>query len=176
MNGNGSVPERARRRRYIPLLYRVAGVNVLLLVVAVAVTIIVLDPDRVSSFRVDAEGAALIVALLLVVAINVFLVRRLVGPVQALTALARRVDLSGHGERMPVSEPASEAGELASTFNEMLDRLEEERREATGRVLAGAGGRAAADRTGAARPGRAGADRGPARARAGRGPRPCGPA
>ena len=137
MNGNGSVPERARRRRYIPLLYRVAGVNVLLLVVAVAVTIIVLDPDRVSSFRVDAEGAALIVALLLVVAINVFLVRRLVGPVQALTALARRVDLSGHGERMPVSEPASEAGELASTFNEMLARLEDERREATGRVLAG---------------------------------------
>ena len=137
MNGNGSVPERAGRRRYIPLLYRVAGVNVLLLVVAVAVTIIVLDPDRVSSFRVDTEGAALIVALLLVVAINVFLVRRLVGPVQALTALARRVDLSGHGERMPVSEPASEAGELASTFNEMLARLEDERREATGRVLAG---------------------------------------
>ena len=137
MNGNSSVPERAGRRRYIPLLYRVAGVNVLLLAVAVAVTIVVLDPNRVSSFRVDEEGAALIVALLLVVAINVYLVRRVVGPVQALTALARRVDLSGHGERMPVSDPASEAGELASTFNEMLARLEDERREATGRVLAG---------------------------------------
>jgi two-component system, NarL family, sensor histidine kinase UhpB len=137
MNGNGSVSERPGRRRYIPLLYRVAGVNVLLLMVAVAVTIIVLDPNRVSSFRVDAEGAALIVALLLVVAINVYLLRRLVGPVQALTALTRRVDLSGHGERMPVSNPASEAGELASRFNEMLARLEDERREATGRVLAG---------------------------------------
>jgi len=137
MNGNSSVPERAGRRRYVPLLYRVVGVNVLLLVVAVAVTIIVLDPNRVSSFRVDAEGGALLVALLLVVAINVYLIRHLVGPVQALTALARRVDLSGHGERMPVSDPASEAGELASTFNEMLARLEDERREATGRVLAG---------------------------------------
>ena len=137
MTGNSSVPERQGRRRYVPLLYRVAAVNVLLLAVAVGVTILVLDPNRVSSFRVDAEGAALIVALLLVVAINVYLVRRLVGPVQALTALARRVDLADPGERMPVSAPASEAGELASTFNEMLDRLEAERRDATGRVLAG---------------------------------------
>ena len=137
MNGNSSVPERPGRRRYVPLLYRVAGVNVLLLVVAVGVTILLLDPNRVSSFRVDAEGVALIVALLLVVAINVYLVRRVVAPVQALTALARRVDLADPGERMPVSATASEAGELASTFNEMLDRLEAERREATGRVLAG---------------------------------------
>jgi len=137
MNGDSSVPERPERRRYVPLLYRVAAVNALLLVIAVAVTIVVLDSNRASSFRIDAEGAALIIALLLVVAINVYLVRRVVGPVQALTALARRVDLSDHGERMPVADPASEAGELATTFNEMLARLEDERREATGRVLAG---------------------------------------
>lgn len=137
MNGNSSVPEPPGRRRYVRLLYRVAGVNVVLLAVAVGVTIVVLDPNRVSSFRVDAEGAALIVALLLVVAINVYLVRRVVGPVQELTALARRVDLADPGKRMPVPAPASEAGELATTFNEMLDRLEAERREATGRVLAG---------------------------------------
>jgi two-component system sensor histidine kinase UhpB len=37
---------------------------------------------------------------------------------------------------MPGAEPTSEAGELALTFNEMLGRLEGERREATGRVLA----------------------------------------
>lgn len=90
-----------------------------------------------NSFRVDEEGLALVVVLLLVVAINVYLVRRLVGPVQGLTALAHRVDFAGHGERMPVSSSASEADELASTFNEMLARLEAERREATGRVLAG---------------------------------------
>ena len=136
MNGNSSVPEPPGRRRYVRLLYRVAGVNVVLLAVAVGVTIFVLDPNRVSSFRVDAEGAALIVALLLVVAINVYLVRRVVGPVQALTALARRVDLADPGKRMPVPAPASEEGELATTFNEILDRLEAERLEATGRVLA----------------------------------------
>jgi two-component system sensor histidine kinase UhpB len=57
--------------------------------------------------------------------------------VQTLTALARRVDLTGEGERMPAVAVWSEAGELALTFNEMLDRLEAERRDATGRVLAG---------------------------------------
>jgi two-component system, NarL family, sensor histidine kinase UhpB len=137
MNGNRSVSERRGRQRYIPLLYRVAGVNALLLAVAVAATILVLEPGRESSFRIESEGAAVIVALLLAVAVNVYLVRRLVGPVESLTALARRVDLADHTERMPVSNPASEAGELASTFNEMLARLEAERRDSTGRVLAG---------------------------------------
>jgi two-component system sensor histidine kinase UhpB len=37
---------------------------------------------------------------------------------------------------MPDAAPTSEAGELALTFNEMLERLQAERREATGRVLA----------------------------------------
>src|SRR5205085_5951118 len=55
--------------------------------------------------------------------------------VQALTAFARRVDYSTLGQRIPDAEPTSEAGELALTFNEMLERLQAERREATGRVL-----------------------------------------
>lgn len=137
MNGNRSVPEHRGRQRYIPLLYRVAGVNALLLAAAVAATILVLEPGRESSFRIESEGAAVILALLLAVAVNVYLVRRLVRPVESLTALARRVDLADHTERMPISNPASEAGELASTFNEMLARLETERRDSTGRVLAG---------------------------------------
>ena len=76
-------------------------------------------------------------ALIVVVLANLYLLRRAISPLQALTALARRVDLAEPGERMPGAEPTSEAGELALTFNEMLDRLEAERRDATGRVLAG---------------------------------------
>jgi two-component system sensor histidine kinase UhpB len=121
----------------VPLLPRIAGLNALLLVVAVGVTILVLAPGRVSSVRVDGEGALVALVLLLAVALNVYLVGRIVRPVQKLTALARRVEGSGEGERMPVGAPGSEAGELASAFNDMLARLEAERREATGRVLAG---------------------------------------
>ena len=125
------------RGGYLPLLYRVAGLNAVLLVLAVAVTIVVLDPNRVSSFRVDEEAVLLVVVLVGAVALNVYLVRRIVGPVQTLTALAGRVDLTGDAERMPPLAATSEAGELALTFNEMLGRLEAERRDATGRVLAG---------------------------------------
>jgi len=131
-----AAPWLRRRRPYVPLFYRVAGVNALLLVAAVGVTILVLAPRKFSSFASD-ELAVLIAALALVVVVNLILLRRVVGPLQALTALARRVDLARPGERMPGAARTSEAGELALTFNEMLTRLEAERRDATGRVLAG---------------------------------------
>ena len=86
----------------------------------------------------DAEGAALIVALLLVVAINLYLVRRVVGPrAGADRAGAARRPRATTASECRCRDPTSEAGELALTFNEMLARLEAERREATGRVLAG---------------------------------------
>ena len=125
-----------RHRRYLPLLHRVAGLNVLLMIAAVAVTILILGPSRVSAFTVDEEVIVLATAVALVVLVNVYLLRRLIGPVQALTTVARRVDLTSPGQRVPVAHPESEAGELAVTFNEMVSRLESERREATGRILA----------------------------------------
>ena len=126
----------ARRRRYLPLLHRVAAINVLLLLVAVGVTVVILVPGREASYRVDEEGLVLLAAVILVVLLNVFLLRRVVGPLQRLTALARRVDLTDPAPPVPDAEPDSEAGELALSFNEMLTRLALERREATGRVLA----------------------------------------
>jgi two-component system sensor histidine kinase UhpB len=127
---------RGSSRRYVPLLHRVAGANVLLVFAAVAVTVLVLAPRKVSSLAIDEEIAVIAGVMALVLIANVYLLRRLVGPVQALTALARRVDLSSPGQRVPAAAPSSEVGELALTFNEMLSRLEAERREATGRVLA----------------------------------------
>ncbi len=128
--------ERPQRRRYLPLFYRVAALNALLLVAAVVVTLVVLAPRKFSTFAVD-EAAVLAVGLALVALVNLVVLRRVVRPLEALAALARRVDLARPGERMPETSPTSEAGELALTFNEMLARLEAERREATGRVLAG---------------------------------------
>ena len=118
----------------MPLVYRVAGVNALVLVAAVAVTLVVLAPRKLSSFALD-EAVVLIGALVLVALANLVVLRRIVRPLETLTALARRVDLTRPGARMPGATASSEAGELALTFNEMLARLETERREATGRVL-----------------------------------------
>jgi two-component system sensor histidine kinase UhpB len=123
------------RRRYIPLLYRVAAINALLLATAVTLTIALLAPGKVSVLALDEELVVVLGAVALVVLANVYLLRRVVGPVQALTAFARQVDYSTLGQRIPDAEPTSEAGELALTFNQMLERLQAERREATGRVL-----------------------------------------
>jgi two-component system sensor histidine kinase UhpB len=125
-----------QRSRYVSLFQRVAGMNALLLIAAVAVTITVLAPHKLSSFAAE-EAGVLVAALALVAFVNLYMLRRVIRPLQALTALARRVDLSQSGERMPAAAPTSEAGELAVTFNQMLDRLEAERRDATSRVLAG---------------------------------------
>lgn len=122
--------------RYLPLAYRVAALNAALLLTAVVVTLLVLAPRRFSTVAVD-EAIVLFLALLLAASINMVVLRRVIGPVTTLTELTRRVDLSRPGTRMPVDHPASEAGELSLSFNQMLQRLETERREATGRALAG---------------------------------------
>jgi two-component system sensor histidine kinase UhpB len=126
-----------RGRRYVPIFQRLAALNGLLVLAVVALTIVVLAPRRLSGPRIDAEAGVLVGALALVVIANLLLLRRLTGPLQALTASARRVDLARPAQRMPGAEPTSEVGELALTLNEMLERLELERSEATGRVLAG---------------------------------------
>jgi two-component system, NarL family, sensor histidine kinase UhpB len=121
----------------VPLLYRVAAINAVLLLVAVGLTVVILVPGHEPSYWIDEEGVVLAVAVALVVVLNLLLLRRVVRPVQQLTALARTVDLTDPRPPVPEAEPSSEAGELALTFNEMLARLREERRDATGRVLAG---------------------------------------
>jgi two-component system, NarL family, sensor histidine kinase UhpB len=128
-------PAAEHGHRYLPLLHRIAGINVLLVVAAVGVTIVVLAPGRISSLAQSEEAAVVLAAVAFVVVANLVLLRRVVGPVQALTAFARQVDYSNLGQRVAGAKPTSEAGELALTFNEMLTRLEAERRESTGRVL-----------------------------------------
>jgi hypothetical protein len=80
MNVSTSSSERARRRRYIPLFHRVAGMNALLLIAAVMVTIAVLAPHKISPLAVNEEAVVLVAALALVTAVNLYLLRRVVGP------------------------------------------------------------------------------------------------
>jgi two-component system sensor histidine kinase UhpB len=133
---NGAGPDQGTTRRpYTPLFRRVAALNAVVVIGACAVTIVVLSPRKLHSFAVS-EAIVLAAALAAVVVVNLVLLRRALGPLEALTALARRVDLTRPGQRVPVGPYRSEASELATTFNEMLSRLESERRDATRRVLA----------------------------------------
>jgi two-component system, NarL family, sensor histidine kinase UhpB len=126
-------PARASTR-YTPLIQRVAAMNAIVLVAACAVTIVVVSPSKLSTIALG-EALVLLAGLVLVATINLYLLRRALGPLEALSALARRVDLTRPGQRVPVSPYQSEISDLATTFNEMLGRLESERRESTRRVL-----------------------------------------
>ena len=132
---SATVRERNRRGRYRSLRQRLVLTNAALLVLACLLTTLIMAPHHFSSFAVD-EAIVIVVMLALVTLINVVVVRRFLSPLQALTALARKVDLGKPEQGIPDARPTSEAGELAVTFNEMLARLELERRQATRRVLA----------------------------------------
>jgi two-component system sensor histidine kinase UhpB len=123
------------RARYRSLRQRLVLANAALLIAACVLTLVVLAPHKLSSFAAD-EAVIILVALGLVSLINVLVVHRFLVPLQELTVLARQVDLETPGQRIPNARQTSEAGELAVTFNEMLERLELERREATRRVIA----------------------------------------
>jgi two-component system sensor histidine kinase UhpB len=110
-------------------------INAALLLAACVITIVVFSPHKLWRAAPE-EAAVLVVALLAVGAGNLLLLRRTLLPLQRLTALAREVDPTRPGQRVPVEGPDSEAGELAGAFNEMLARLEAERRESTRRALA----------------------------------------
>jgi two-component system, NarL family, sensor histidine kinase UhpB len=123
------------RTRYRSLSQRLVVTNAALLIAACLLTVLVLAPRKFSSFAVG-EAVIVLVALGLVTLINVVVVHRFLAPLQALTSLARVIDLDKPGQRIRDARPTSETGELAVTFNEMLERLEMERREAARRVLA----------------------------------------
>lgn len=125
---------RGARPYYLPLLWRVAAINFVVVVVACVVTIGVLSPGSLVSAAAE-EAVILAVALSAVVAANLLLLRRAFTPLQLLTRLAREVDPTRPGQRVAVDAIVSEASELAGAFNEMLGRLEAERRESTRRVL-----------------------------------------
>ena len=122
--------------RYTPLFLRVVAVNAVLLVVACAGTLFVITPDRFSFSSIAAEETALVVGVLIAVAVlNVALLRHVFSPLERMAALARRFDPRRTGQRVPIEGDESEVTDVARAFNEMLERLEHERRATSRRVL-----------------------------------------
>lgn len=120
--------------RYLSLFWRVVVANAVVLIVACVVTAVVLSPGKLTSVAPD-EAIILAASLGALVAGNLFVLRRAFTPLERVTRLIGRVDPRRPGQRVPVDGYDSEANELAGAFNEMLGRLESERRESTRRVL-----------------------------------------
>jgi two-component system sensor histidine kinase UhpB len=113
-------------RRFVSLFWRLFIPNATVLVVAGVVLLI--EP---ANGRILALGGGLAALL----AVNLVLMRRAFASLVHLTGLMRRVDPLRPGQRIHVPGPESEVTLLAEAFNEMLDRLETERRESGRRAL-----------------------------------------
>ena len=112
---------------YLPLFWRLFLPNAAVL--GAASTLLVVSPPN---GRVPTILGGFVVLL----AVNVVLMRYAFAPLTRLTELTRRVDPLRPGQRLPLLGPNSEVRVLAQSLNEMLQRLEDERRESARRALA----------------------------------------
>ncbi len=110
----------------MPLFWRLFIPNATVL--AVAGVVLLVEPA-------NGRVVALVGGLVTLLAVNLVLMRRAFAPLARLTQLMRRVDPLRPGQRVAVPGPSSEVTVLAEAFNEMLDRLETERRESGRRAL-----------------------------------------
>jgi len=111
----------------IRLFWRVFLVNAALL--AAGTLILALAPVTISAPIALTEGIVLSVGLVLMLVANLLLLRPLFGPLERLTRRMGQVDVLRRGERVAVSS-RGEIGDLEAAFNDMLERLETERRAA----------------------------------------------
>lgn len=117
---------RAPRWSSVPLLWRVFVTNTAILAVAFAG--LVLAPVRVSVPVAASEFVVLATGLIALSATNFVLLRAVLAPLEALAETMRRHDPLSPGARAVVTGEPNLAA-LAATFNDMLERLESERRE-----------------------------------------------
>lgn len=117
----------------MPLFWRVFLTNAAVLVAAALA--LVVTPATVSFPVALTELGVLAAGLGAVMALNLVLLRRVFQPLRALSTLMRGVDPLKPGARSRIDTRDPELAELTTAFNDMIDRLETERRESARRAL-----------------------------------------
>jgi len=112
----------------LPLLWRVFAINAALLVVATLLLV------TVHTRLAIVEGLDVAVALVVMLVANLLLLRHTLRPIDRLVDRMRGIDLLQPSQRIP-EQGGVEVAELTRAFNEMLERLESERRESGRRAL-----------------------------------------
>jgi two-component system, NarL family, sensor histidine kinase UhpB len=115
-----------------PLFWRVIATNAAAMLLAFAA--LVLTPVTVSVPIVVGELLVPAIGLVLVFPPNLLLLRPAFRPLDELAEAMGRHDPLAQGQRVPV-DGGPDVAALARTFNQMLDRLERERRESARQAL-----------------------------------------
>jgi two-component system sensor histidine kinase UhpB len=116
----------------LPLFWRVFATNAAALTLATAA--LIAAPVTVSVPITLSELLTLVAGLVVLLAVNLLLLRQTFRPLDQLTETMRRHDPLTPGVRVSVDGDPDIAA-VAQAFNEMLDRLETERRESARQAL-----------------------------------------
>jgi two-component system sensor histidine kinase UhpB len=130
-------PRRRPKWRWekVSLLWRVFAANVVVCVAAFA--LLAWTPVTVHRVATPSELLILSIGLVVLLAVDLVLLRRVFSPLRRLAAVMGTVDPRQPGRRAQASAKAGrEVVALAEALNSMLDRLEDERRESGRRALA----------------------------------------
>jgi two-component system, NarL family, sensor histidine kinase UhpB len=106
-------------------------------VLATITLLLLFSPIEISYPVTETQSVILVTGFVVSLAINLVLLRRIVAPLRRLTETMRSVRPLEPGRRVAISGADGEVASLAAAFNEMLERLETERRE-SGRIASAA--------------------------------------
>jgi two-component system, NarL family, sensor histidine kinase UhpB len=97
---------------------------------------LVVSPLTVSFPVALTELVGLAAGLVALLVVNLALLRRVFAPLDRLSRFMREVDPLRPGSRVPIVDGDPEIADLTSAFNDMVERLESERRDSALRTLA----------------------------------------
>jgi two-component system, NarL family, sensor histidine kinase UhpB len=122
------------QRRARSLQWRIFAVNTA--VFAAAVALLALTPAHVHARTRLSEVVTLVLGAVVLLTADLVLLRRTLAPLRRLVSVMAAVDPMTPSQRAPADHDGGEIGVLSTAFNEMLERLETERRESARRALA----------------------------------------
>jgi two-component system sensor histidine kinase UhpB len=128
----GLVP--IRRRAQLSLLTRVFLANASVL--AIVALLLLFSPIEISFPVTEPQAVIIVSGFVVSVVVNLVLLRGIVAPLRRLTETMRSVEPLEPGRRLVVAHADAEVEALTTAFNDMLGRLERERRESGRRALA----------------------------------------
>ena len=104
-------------------------------VLAIATLLLLFSPIEISYPVTDTQAVILIVGFGVSVIFNMLLLRQVIAPLRRLTATMRSVEPLQPGRRLAIRGTDTDVAALTAAFNDMLDRLESERRESGRQAL-----------------------------------------
>jgi two-component system, NarL family, sensor histidine kinase UhpB len=123
-----------RRPARLSLLTRVVLANAAVLT---TVTLLLLfSPIEINAPVTSTQAVILVTGFLVSLVVSIVLLRRVVAPVRRLAETMRSVEPLEPGRRLAIPGSDAEVEALTTAFNDMLDRLERERRESARTALA----------------------------------------